>query len=155
MSLEIEEDEDEFRVIFNNKQMHFPKHLYYSEQDMWARVGEFSRVATVGMTDYPMTLLREITSLEIMVEPETVVSPMEEIGFIKSSDFELKLFPPVSGIIIAINNRVKDELDALRENYERGWLFKINPSDLDSDLRDLTINAKYYVKVLQERLLNE
>ncbi len=155
MSLEIEEDEDEFRVIYNNKMMHFPKHLYYSEQDMWARVGGFSGVATVGLTDYPMTLLREITSLEIKVDPETVVSPMEEIGFIKSNKTELKLFPPVSGKIIAINSKVKDEPDAVRDNYERGWLFKIHPIELDSELRDLTINAKYYVKVLQERLQKE
>ena len=59
------------------------------------------------------------------------------------------------GKIIAINSKVKDDLEAVKDNYERGWLFKINPSELDSELRDLTINAKYYVKVLQERLLKE
>jgi len=155
MSFEVEEDEDEFRVNYKNKVMHFPKHLYYSEQDMWARVGELSGVATVGLTDYPMTLLKEITSLKIKVDPETVVSPMEEIGFIKSSKTELKLFPPVSGTIIAINSKVKDEPETVRDNYERGWLFKINPNELDSELRDLTINAKYYIKVLQERLQKE
>jgi glycine cleavage system H lipoate-binding protein len=152
MSFKIEEDDREFRVNYNNTVMHFPKQLYYSEQDMWARVGEFSGVATVGLTDYPMTLLSEITALEIKIDPETAVSPIEEIGFIKSSETEFRLFPPISGTIIAVNSKVKDDFEAVKDNYERGWLFKINPSDLNSDLRDLCINARYYIKVLKERL---
>jgi len=152
MSFEVEENEDEFRVNYNNNVMYFPKHLYYSEQDLWVRVGEVSGVATVGLTDYSLLLLSEITSLEIKADPDTVVSPMEEIGLITSNTTELKIFPPVSGKIIAVNNRVKDQPDVVRDNYERGWLFKINPSELDSELRDLCINAKYYIKVLQERL---
>ncbi len=152
MSLEVEEDEDEFRVNYNNNVMHFPKHIYYTEQDLWMRVGEVSGIATVGLTDYSLLLLSEITSLEIKTDPDTVVSPMEEIGFIKSNKTELKIFPPVSGKIIAINSRLKDQPNVGRDNYERGWLFKISPSELDSELRDLCINAKYYVKVLQERL---
>jgi len=155
MSLEIEEDEDEFRVIFNNKLMHFPKHLYYTENDSWVRVGGFSGVATIGLTDYSRIIIEDVSSLEFNVEINIDVSPKDEIGTIKSKT-ELKLFPPISGKLIAINNAIRNQPDLIKlDNYEKGWLIKINPSDLDSDLRDLTINAKYYVKVLQERLQKE
>jgi glycine cleavage system H protein len=154
MSFEVEEADDEFRVTYNNSVMHFPKHLYYSEQDTWIRVGEFSGVATVGLTDYSQSVVGNIRSFEIkVVDTDTVVSPTEEIGSLKSDKTELKLFPPVSGKIISINSVVKQQPDLINsDNYEKGWLFKIDPSDLDSDLRDLCINAKYYVKVLQERI---
>lgn len=153
MSFEIKEDEDEFRVIYNNSVMHFPKHLYYSEQDTWIRVGGFSGVATVGLTDYSRIIIENITSLEINVELNTVVSPTEEIGSLKSNKTELKLFTPVSGKIIAINSAVQNQPAVIKSDaYEKGWLFKIDPSGLDADLRDLCINAKYYVKILQERI---
>lgn len=152
MFFEVEEDEDEFRVNYKNKVMHFPKHLYYTENDSWVRVGEFSGVATVGLTDYSRIIIEDVFSLEFNVEINTDVSPKDEIGSIKSKT-ELKLFPPVSGKIIALNSAVRNQLDLIKsDNYEKGWLFKIHPSSLDSDLRDLCINAKYYVKVLQERI---
>jgi len=155
MSLEIEEDEDEFRVIFNNKLMHFPKHLYYTENDSWVRVGGFSGVATIGLTDYSRIIIEDVSSLEFNVEINIDVSPKDEIGTIKSKT-ELKLFPPISGKLIAINNAIRNQPDLIKlDNYEKGWLFKINPNELDSELRDLTINAKYYIKVLQERLQKE
>ncbi|MFX1520425.1 MAG: glycine cleavage system protein H [Promethearchaeota archaeon] len=152
MAFEVEEADDEFRVTYDNSVMHFPKHLYYTENDSWVRVGEFSGVATVGLTDYSRIIIEDVSSLEFNVEINTDVSPKDEIGSIKSKT-ELKLFPPISGKIIAINSAARNQPDLIRlDNYEKGWLFKINPSELDSELRDLCINAKYYVKVLQERL---
>jgi glycine cleavage system H protein len=153
VSFEVEEADDEFKVTYDNFVMHFPKHLYYTENDSWVRLGEFSGVATVGLTDYSrIIIIEDVSSLEFNVEVNTDVSPKDEIGSIKSKT-ELKLFSPISGKIIAINNAVSNQPDLINsDNYERGWLFKIDPSDLDSDLRDLCINAKYYVKVLQERI---
>lgn len=154
MSFKVEEADNEFRVTYGNSVMHFPKHLYYSEHDTWIRVGEFSGIATVGLTDYYRLILGDITSFEIkVVDTDTFVSPTEEIGLVKSDKTELKLFPPVSGKIISRNNAVKQQPDLIQsDNYEKGWLFKMDPSELDTDLRDLCINAKYYVKVLQERI---
>lgn len=154
MSFDVEEDEDKFSVTYLDLAMHFPKHLYYSEQDTWIRVGEFSGVVTVGLTDYSRIIIGDNISLEINVDLNTIVSPTEEIGLVKSNKTELRLFPPVSGKIIAINSAVRNQPEMIKlGTYEKGWLFKIDPSDLDSELRDLCINAKYYVKVLQERLL--
>ena len=153
MSFQVEEDNSEFRVFYKNAVMHFPKRLYYSEQDAWLRVGEYSLVATVGLTDYVRIILGENIAVEFKMDLDTVVTPQDEVGSIKSNKTKFKLFPPVSGKIIAINGVIKDQPSLIKsDNYEKGWLFKIDPNDLDADLRDLCINAKYYVKVLKERV---
>ena len=93
---DVDEDEDTFSVNYYDLAMRFPKHLYYSEQDTWIRVGEFSGVVTVGLTDYSRIIIGDNFSFEINVDLNAIVSPTKEIGLVKSNKTELRLFPPVS-----------------------------------------------------------
>jgi glycine cleavage system H protein len=100
--------------------------LYHSEHD-WARVeGE---EATFGITWYAQDALGEVVYFDLPKVGSDVKKdePYAEVESVKAvSD----VFAPLSGEIIAVNEALAEQPEAINEDpYGHGWLVKVKLSD--------------------------
>ena len=109
------------------KEYDLPDDLHYHKQHMWVRVE--SDVAVVGITDFTCKAAGEITYIELPDTDEEVEAD-ELVGSVETGKWMGKLYAPVSGEIIEVNEDAADEPGDINEDpYGKGWLFKIRMAD--------------------------
>ncbi|MFX1519360.1 MAG: glycine cleavage system protein H [Promethearchaeota archaeon] len=149
MIFNVVELEDKFRVTIEKFIMTFPKALFYSKDDMWA--AKDNGIITVGATDYFQTILSDILFLELEKQVGDEVGPSLEIGSLESVKTVLDIIPPVGGEIVAINKKLVATPEIVNKSaYQDGWILKIKPSNLETDLANL-ITADEYVQLIKEK----
>lgn len=109
------------------KEYELPDDLYYHKQHMWVRVE--GDVAVVGVTDFTCKAAGEITYIELPDEEDEVEAD-ELVGSVETGKWMGKLYAPVGGEILEVNEDAADEPSDINEDpYHKGWLFKIRMSD--------------------------
>jgi len=113
--------------------MENPSNLKYSKQHEWVKLED--DIAIVGVTDFAQKQLTDIVFVELPEKGKKLQQnkPMAVIESVKSvSD----VFSPVTGEIIEVNEKLKDNPDIINKDpYGEGWLAKIkiaNNKELDS-----------------------
>ena len=120
--------------------MAFPKELKCAESHEWLRVN--GEEAYIGITDFAVSELNDLIYIEIEVEGETLEKG-EEFGVIEASKVASKVYMPVSGEVLEVNQDALDNPEMLKDDaYEKGWLIKIRMTD-PSQANDLLDAAAY------------
>lgn len=97
----------------------YSHHMWYQEDD---------GVITIGINEEGLADITEITSLDLPPEQEKV-EPDIPIGTIETDDGPLDIFVPVEGVVIEVNANVLEDPSLIQEdNYEEGWLLRIEAS---------------------------
>jgi len=119
-----------------------PDGLYYTEEHEWAKVQEDGTVL-VGITDYAQKALHEVVYVELP-EVGSEAEHMGIIGAVESVKAVSDMNSPVSGEIVEVNEELLDSPELINEDpYGKGWIAKIEPSDLQGDLLNLMEPEKY------------
>ncbi len=107
--------------------MKFPKELKYTNDHEWVKITD--NIATVGITDFAQKELGEIVFVEL--ELLNVSIDIDDVfGSVEAVKTVSELFMPISGKIIAINEKLQDAPELVNEDpYEEGWMVKIEVSD--------------------------
>jgi glycine cleavage system H protein len=120
--------------------MNIPKDLKYCKSHEWARVE--GDTVTIGITDYAQSELGDIVFVEL---PETGDDVTQEsaCGTIEAVKTVSDLNAPVSGEVIAVNEKLEDEPTLMNTDcYGEGWVLKIKMSD--SAELDALMDAEAY-----------
>lgn len=123
--------------------------LYYSKEHEWAKVE--GDIVIVGITDYAQNSLHEITYIEVP-EVGTTVDVNGECGLIESMKASSEVFSPLSGEIVEVNEALEDAPELVNESpYDKGWIYKLKPSNLDGETGALMDAAAYkaYLETLE------
>lgn len=113
-----------------------PDELYYTKDHTWARV-EDNGTVTVGMDAFGAKAAGNIEFIDLPMEEDEFESG-EAFGSLESAKWVGGLLMPVGGTVIAVNEKIEDELNLLSEDpYGEGWIIKIKPSNLKDDLKAL------------------
>jgi glycine cleavage system H protein len=114
---------------------HFPDDIYYHKEHYWAKV-EGNNV-TMGTSDFAQKLAGEI----VYVELPSVGRSLEQgkpCGSMESGKWVGRIYAPVSGKVEASNQDLEETPELINESpYEKGWICKISPSNLQADLNNL------------------
>jgi glycine cleavage system H protein len=112
-----------------------PDDLYYHKEHFWARVeGE---TVSVGTSDFAQKLAGQIVFVEMPSVGKTVEQG-KPCGSMESGKWVGRIYAPVSGKVEAVNEVLEDAPELINESpYEKGWIFKIRPSNLQGDLTNL------------------
>ena len=106
--------------------------LYHSEHD-WARVE--GDEAIFGITWYAQDALGEVVYFDLPKVGATVSSG-EAYAEVESVKAVSDVYAPLSGEIVAVNESLADEPDAINQDpYGKGWLVRVKlsaPSEKDS-----------------------
>jgi len=121
--------------------------LLYTQDDEWIRVAD--EEATVGISDYAQDSLSDIVFLELPDAGEQFEEG-DTFGVVESVKAAADLYMPVSGEIIAANEALLDEPEAINEDpYGKGWMVRVRMSDMSQ--LDGLMDADAYRAYCDER----
>ena len=121
-----------------------PENLKYAETHEWVRVAEEGgqKMATIGISAFAV---QQLTDLVFMQLPAvgTEVRMGNEFGEVESVKAVSPLYSPVSGKIVAVNDKLPSQLETLSSDpYGQGWMIKVAMNN-DSELSKLLDQAAY------------
>lgn len=120
--------------------MSIPTDLRYSPSHEWTRVNDDGTV-TVGITEFAQDQLGDVVFVETP-EIDRSCAAEEAIAVVESVKAASDLYAPVSGKIIDTNGELSDSPELINDSpYEKGWIFKIQPDDLDDVENLLDVEA--------------
>jgi glycine cleavage system H protein len=117
-----------------------PEHLKYSSEHEW--LAPAGRTAKVGITGYAAEHIGDIVFVELPKVGTTVIAG-SSFGVIEAVKSVSELFAPVSGTVVAINERVAKEPELVSADpYGEGWLIEIDMNN-DGEIATLKDSAGY------------
>ena len=123
--------------------------FFFNENDVWVYVS--GNKARIGITDFVQKSLSDI----MFFTPPAIGSVLEqfdEAGSVESGKAVFEIVSPVSGTIMAINEKILEEPELINQNpYEQGWIAEMTLSDFASD-KDLLHNFAGYFPVLKRKV---
>ncbi len=132
----------------NIKGYEMPDDLYFHEEHSWAKVLDDGSVL-VGMSEFYAKEGGEIVYIDLPFEGDEV-EQNEVCGKLQSSKWIGKLFAPISGEVLEVNEDLEDDATLINSDpYGEGWIMKIEPSDLDAELENLIHGEEAVAKWLE------
>jgi glycine cleavage system H protein len=105
----------------------YPDDLQYNEEHDWARVE--GDEAVLGITWFAQDALGELVHYE-PPEEGAEVTKGSSYGEVESVKAVSDLISPLSGTVVAVNQRVVDEPETVNADpYGEGWLVRVRLSD--------------------------
>ena len=126
-----------------------PELLLYTPKHTWAQVTPEGNIR-VGVSDYAQRHLKGIAHIMTDAVGKDV-SKMEPFGVAETWMFMFDLYAPVSGRILRVNGKLKDDPQAIsKDPYNEGWIVEIKPKNsltLEDELKSL-LGAREYSKLV-------
>jgi glycine cleavage system H protein len=67
-----------------------------------------------------------------------VIEQGKPCGSMESGKWVGRVYAPLSGKVESFNEALEDSPELINESpYEKGWMFKVNPSNLQEELKNL------------------
>ncbi|HJU89962.1 MAG TPA: glycine cleavage system protein GcvH [Gemmatimonadaceae bacterium] len=119
-----------------------PNDLLYSEEHEWVKRTNEPDIVEVGITDYAQGELGDVVYIELPKVGDSF-GRMDVFGTIEAVKAVSELFSPLSGEVVAINDRL-DKEPALVNNdsYGAGWMIRLRVKD-DSETEQLLGPEEY------------
>ena len=105
-----------------------PDDLLYAASHEWSRKLD-DNIIEVGITDFAQQALGDVVYIELP-EMGQSVSATQECCAVESVKAASDIYAPVSGEIVAVNEKLEDEPELLNESpFNDGWMFRIKATD--------------------------
>ncbi len=122
-----------------------PSELKYAPTHEWVLRDDDEQIV-IGITDFAQKSLGEIVFVELPEVGEEVFCG-KEFGVVESVNAASDLYSPMSGEVMAINQKLIANPDLINTDpYHEGWLIKIMPHD-SGEWEDLLDADDYAEKV--------
>ena len=117
----------------------------YSKDHEWVCFEDSG--AFVGIAEYAQNALGDITFIELP-EVGVEVDQFEQFASVESVKAASDIFAPISGKIVEVNQELASTPELMNKTcYEKGWIAKIDPSDIDE--KDNLMTFEDYSKFLE------
>ena len=118
----------------------YPSELRYTTEHEWAKID--GKVATIGITQFAVESLGDITQVDLPKEGEEVKKDAV-FGTVESVKAVSDLFAPVSGKVVKVNDPLGDSPEYINEDcYDEGWMVQLEVKD-NKDFEALMTSAEY------------
>jgi glycine cleavage system H protein len=126
-----------------------PDDLHYHQEHCWAK--KEGDLIVVGVTDFALKLAGTLKRV-VTLEEDDEVSQGKPCGTLSSGKWTGKMYSPISGEIVEVNEELEDEPKLLNDDpYGEGWVFKVSPSDPDelNNLMDINKMSTWFPEELK------
>lgn len=121
-----------------------PQDLKYAKSHEYARIA--GDEATIGITDYAAEQLGDVVFVELP-EVGRELSKGDSFGVVESVKAVSDLYAPISGKVVAVNERLNDESSLINDDpFGEGWIIKIAPSNA-AEANEI-LDAKQYEELI-------
>lgn len=125
--------------------MEIVEHYLYTKEHEWINIED--GVGTVGISEYAQSSLGDITFVELP-NVDAEVEQFEPLTSLESVKSASDIFSPMSGRVVEINDELSEDPGLInRSCYDKGWIAKVEISDLDESSNLMT--AAEYASYLQ------
>lgn len=125
-----------------------PQNLKYTATHEWVEVLE-DNIAAIGITEHAQKLLGDIVFVELP-EIGKEIQAKDDCGVIESVKSAADLYTPISGEIIAVNDKLDTSPELINQApYKDGWIVKIKLAN-QAELNDLMSSDEYLKEVSGE-----
>ena len=111
----------------------------FTREHEWIRVED--DVGIVGITDYAQQQLGDVVYVELPALG-TKLKAGESFGTIESVKAVSELYAPVSGEVVEVNSKLKDNPEAINKDPHASWMISVKLSD-PSESGALLDEARY------------
>ena len=125
-------------------ELHLPAHLRYTTTHEWVSE-EPDGTLTVGITDFGQDQLGPLVYVQLPASG-SVLQAGTEAGVVESNKTAADVHAPVAGTVIAINEALADNPEAVNADAYGNWIFKLRPS-ADYDHKQL-LDATGYAALI-------
>lgn len=126
--------------------MKVPEELKYTEEHEWVKIE--GDIAIVGITDFAQNELSDIVYVELP-EVGKNIKKGDVIATVEAVKTVADVYSPVSGEIIEVNEKLKDEPSIINNDpYGEGWIAKVkmeNPEEINA-----LLDHAAYKKLVEE-----
>jgi glycine cleavage system H protein len=128
-----------------------PEDLLYAKTHEWVAVASEGgqKIATVGLTAFAVEALTDLVFIELP-QVGRQVKANESFCEVESVKAVSDVYAPVAGDVIAVNNKLADDLETLsKDPFGAGWIAKIKITD-EANLKNLLDYAAYQKQCAEE-----
>lgn len=123
------------------KQYDVPDDLLYTREHEWAHLT--GKTVKVGITDYAAKTLNDVVYATLPKLGQRLTQ-LKVFGTIESIKAVSELYSPLSGTVTKVNDDLASQPELVNQSpYDKGWLIEVEPSDYESERRNL-LDAKAY-----------
>lgn len=116
-----------------------PKGFYCISSNSWAFVEEDGNVR-VGVHHAFLDTIKQIVSFEFPDRDTKRYQGEAIVRIIDSTQHIHRVWAPVSGIVSEVNTQLAKDFSLVVEDpYQKGWLVKLNPLNLQDELKNLVL----------------
>lgn len=124
-----------------------PTNLKYSKSHEWVRQ-ESDGSITIGITDHAQQLLGDMVFVELPTMGKEVQLG-KEIGVVESVKAASDVYTPISGKVIAINEKLTSTPEIVNQDpYGEGWICQLQPTDAVAEITNL-LDAQTYIQQIE------
>ncbi len=128
----------------------FPDDLKFEKNHYWAKVD--GDLVITGAAEFISKQAGEITFVDMPEEGDELTQG-KPFGSIESGKWVGRIYAVVSGEVVEVNSALEDEPEKINEDpYGQGWICKIRPSDLETELASLMSPDDSFKKFIEEEL---
>jgi glycine cleavage system H lipoate-binding protein len=136
--------------IINFNAFKMAEDYYYHPGHSWLRVND-QNVVTVGLDDFAVKLMGKPESI-LLPEKDQLVRQGDKAWSLKISGESIEMLSPVNGRVTEINEEALTNPSLVSDSpYERGWLLKIEPSNISGNIKNL-LKGNYAKAWLEETI---
>jgi len=131
------------------KDYEVPDGLRYHKEHCWVKDAGHGQVV-IGWTDFAQQLAQEITSVFVPDEGK-VIKKDQYMGTIETGKWVGKVYAPVDGTVIEVNQAVMDDPTAINQDpYGDGWVLKVKLSQPEQ--LNALLDQQGYVEAMKAKL---
>jgi glycine cleavage system H protein len=120
----------------------YPNDILYTEDHEWARQENSGNIVTVGISQFAVEQLGDVTQVDLPREGE-MLKLHDAFGSVESVKAVSDLFAPVAGKVVKVNTTLQDSPEYVNEDpYDGGWMIQIEVANPD-DLKKLMDSTAY------------
>ena len=120
--------------------MNVPENVLFTDDHEWVDIK--GDIATIGITDYAQGELGDIVFIEFP-NLNTEFQKGESIGTIEAVKTVADIYMPLSGKIVALNDKLNDNPSLVNNNpFDKGWIIKVQIMHRD-EVSELMNTEKY------------
>ncbi len=122
--------------------------LKFTRTHEWIKEEEGTLI--MGITDHAQALLGDMVYIEMPTEGLEIHAG-EEIGVVESVKAASDFYAPVSGVVVAVNQKACDNPSIVNQDpYDAGWLVKIQINNED-ELQELLTAEEYEQEIAEDK----
>ena len=122
------------------------QNTWYTREHEWVRLE--NGIAVCGISDYAQTQLGDVVFVELP-EIGAQLARQDVAGVVESTKAANDVYAPVSGEVVAVNERLEEAPNLVNESAEdQGWFFRLRLGD-EGELAEL-LDADAYRAYVEE-----